>query len=294
MRPKYRMAIGSFGLLIIILAAKPAACEDPRKVRIFAGLPPVGWLAEEVGGEMVEVQVLLGPGQSPHTYEPTPRQMADLNRADLYFSVGFPFEERILAKAVMERGQTKIIRIDEGLARRKLDGSAEEDDEHGGNGTDPHLWLSPPNLKAMAGKIADNLMRLDPDRRGLYEANLDRLSLRLDSLHVRLGQILAPFKGQSFYVFHPAFGYFADAYGLKQIPVEIEGKSPTPRQIEQLIKRARMEGVRIIFIQPQFDRKSAEAIARAIGGSVVSIDPLANDILAGLEEIAMQISGALK
>ncbi|MFH1742105.1 MAG: zinc ABC transporter substrate-binding protein, partial [bacterium] len=106
--------------------------------------------------------------------------------------------------------------------------------------------------------------------------------------------LLKPYRGESFYVFHPAFGYFGDAYGLKQEAVELEGKAPTPRQLSTLIKKARTENVRIIFVQPQFDKKSAEAVSNSIDGAVVPMDPLAKDVLKNLEEMAMKVGKALK
>jgi zinc transport system substrate-binding protein len=115
----------------------------------------------------------------------------------------------------------------------------------------------------------------------------------LDRLDARLRESLAPLKGRDFFVYHPAFGYFADAYGLRQIPVEIEGKEPTARQLARLIDRARAEGVRVIFVQPQFSAKSAQAIATAIGGSVIPLDDLAKDYLANLAAMAEKVRGAL-
>jgi len=133
----------------------------------------------------------------------------------------------------------------------------------------------------------------DPRHAAAYERNLKALQADLDEVDARIAEALAPLKGRKFFVFHPAFGYFADAYGLKQVPVEIEGKSPGPRRLAALIEKARREGVKVIFVQPQFSPRGAQAVAEAIGGVVVPMDPLARDYLKNLEHIAQQIKKAL-
>ncbi len=107
-------------------------------------------------------------------------------------------------------------------------------------------------------------------------------------------KIFAGKTGLQFMVFHPAWGYFASAYGLKQVPIEIEGKNPKPAQLKELIEHARESGVRVVFAQPQFSTKSAELVAREIGGQVAFADPLAEDWIANLREIAGKFHEALK
>jgi zinc transport system substrate-binding protein len=159
---------------------------------------------------------------------------------------------------------------------------------------DPHIWLSAPEIEILAYNIFDALVRADPVYKTLYKINLDQFIKELEEVHVTLQKLLKPYRGRSFFVFHPSFGYFADAYGLKQIPIEIEGKSPTPRQIEALIKEAKRQNVRIIFVSPQFSQKSAGIIARAIGGAVVPINPLEKNALKNLEDIALKIQSSLE
>ena len=158
---------------------------------------------------------------------------------------------------------------------------------------DPHIWLSPILLVPMAKNIHQALIAADPSHKQAYDSNLTRLIAAINKLHAEIKVQLAPFKGQTFYVFHPAFSYFASAYGLRQKAVETSGKTPSPKQLANLIRQAKADGVKIIFSQPQFDKSSAATIAQAINGAVVPLDPLAPDILANLSQIAQAIEQAL-
>ena len=177
-------------------------------------------------------------------------------------------------------------------AHEKKGGPGEPEGHHH-DGTDPHVWLSPPNLRIMAAVMAEAMAAADPENKALYEENLARLQAELEQLHAFIRQELAPFKGSSFYIFHPSFGYFAKEYNLVQQAVEVGGKSPSPRQLSGLIEKARKEGVKIIFVQPQFDTKSAETVARAIGGSVEPLDNLALDVAGNLKTMTAKIKAAL-
>jgi len=288
------------------------------KVRVFAAIPPQAYLAERIAGPRADVAVLVGPGQSPHTFEPSPQQMARLAEARLFFAVGLPFEKRLLEKAAAVNPNLTVIDTRDGIALRRL-APAERDAhaaEHPAEAAqhaagaaqhaagaaerpgeaaepDPHAWLSPRNARIMAATIARALSAADPAGAADYRANLGALQDDLDRLDAGLAETLAPLKGKSFFVYHPAFGYFADAYGLRQAPVEIEGKEPAARQLAALVRRAKAEGVRVIFVQPQFSARSARALADAVGAAVVPMDPLAKDYIANLAQMAEKIRAAL-
>lgn len=168
-------------------------------------------------------------------------------------------------------------------------------EEHGHEAVDrdQHTWLDPQLAKVQAKTIADTLIRIDPSHKDLYEANLKAFQTELDAIHEQLKKALAPVKGKKFFVFHPAYGYFGDAYGLKQIPVQIGGKEPTAKQLARLIDLAKEDGVKVIFVQPQFSKKSAEALSKAIGGAVVPLDDLAPDYLKNLQDMAVKLDSAL-
>jgi zinc transport system substrate-binding protein len=268
-----------------LLATSSSAAPEAEPLETFAGIPPVAYLVQEIGGPCVRVEVLVQPGQDPHIFEATPRQVVRLGRARLFFRVGMPFEDRLVEH--ISGGLAHFIVVDTaaGIVRR-----ASSDNDEGQ--ADPHVWLSPPLLKTMAANVAAALCQADPRRQQVYRTNLKRLHAQLDALDHRIAQSLLPYRGQAFYVFHPAFGYFADTYRLRQESVEIEGKLPTPRQVFGLIAKARADHVKMIFLQPQFNQQIAASIAQAIGGVVMPMDDLAFDVVANLDDVARKIASS--
>ena len=168
------------------------------------------------------------------------------------------------------------------------------EEEHGHSGLDPHIWLSPPLVKIQARNILSALLEIDPSHRAVYETNYQQFVSQIDKLDTGLKTIFAGKQGLQFIVFHPAWGYFARDYGLEQVPIEIEGKNPKAAQLKELIEHARERGIKVIFVQPQFSRKSAELVAKEIGGQVAFADPLAEDWPANLREVADKFKAALK
>ena len=281
---------------------KPAEQAQPAAVNrltVFVSILPQAYFVERVGGRHVDVKVLVGPGQSPATYEPTPDQMSALAGARAFFRIGVPFEETLLPKIRGTFKDLEIVDTRAGITLRKMEAheheehEGEHEHEHEAGGDDPHSWLNPKLVKIQAKTICDALCRLDAANAVQYQQNLAKFQADLDALDARIAESLAPLAGRELFVFHPAFGYFADAYGLKQVPVEIEGKEPAAKDVAALVRRAREANVRVIFVQPQFSPKSATAIAREIGGAVVSLDPLARDYMKSLEAMAQQIGNAL-
>jgi zinc transport system substrate-binding protein len=273
----------------------PAAAGGGGLLETFAGIPPVAYLVERIGGPCVTVEVLVAPGQDPHIFQPTPRQVIELSRARLFFRVGLPFEDRLVERVAGGPAHFAIVDTAAGIVRLESPHpcplpEGEGDDDEGP--FDPHVWLSPPNLKTMAANVAAALCQADPRHAEVYSTNLAALQAELDALHLRIAQSLAPYRGQAFYVFHPAFGYFAEAYGLRQESVEVEGKPPTPRQVFALVAKARNDRVKIIFLQPQFNEQIAASIAQAIGGTVTPMDDLARDVPANLDDVAEKIAAS--
>ncbi len=285
---------------------------------VFVSILPQKYFVEKIGAELVDVRVMVPPGASPATYEPKPRQMAGISKARAYFAVAVPFENAWLKKisaanpAMMmvhtEQGVQKIPLADhhhgEKAAQLPRDGNhpavgqqiAADSDAVGRRPSelDPHIWLSPPLVITQAGTICSALQALDPSHRSVYETNYRAFVSEIKELDAELRSILAGSQGRQFMVFHPSWGYFAAAYGLNQIAAEIEGKAPKPAQLKELIARARSQDIKVIFVQPQFSTKSAELIAREIGGQVVFADPLAEDWPANLRKVAQQIKDQLR
>ena len=283
--------------VVLLAAGTLARATEPTVVSAFCSIAPQEFFIERVGGDLVSVKVLVGPGQSPHTFEPTPRQMAELAESDVYFAIGLPFENRLLGRVEELGSGIQVVDTSEGIPRRRVEDAHRRDGEHGGEHRglpDPHTWLNPRFAKMQARNICNALKELVPEHGEEFETNLSRLLHDLDALDAELMDALGPLAGESIYVFHPAFGYFTDAYGLRQVPIELGGMEPSARELAGLIYHATSAGVRVIFVQPQFSTRSARAIAEDIGGAVVPIDPLSADYMDNLRSIAREVSKALR
>ena len=284
-------------LLVALLCGAPSASALER-LPVFVSIAPQKYFVERIGADRVTVSVMVAPGANPATYEPRPRQMVALGSARIYFAVGAPFESAWLSKIVAANPSMKVIHTDAGI--EKIAMAAHTGDEghgeagHAPGGLDPHVWLSPPLVKTQAAHILDALVAADTAGAAVYRANYLAFARDLDSLNVDLKQVFQGKTGGEFMVFHPSWGYFARAYGLRQVPVEIEGKNPKPAQLQALITHARERGIQVVFVQPQFSKRSAEIIAKAIGGKVVVADPLAEDWLTNIRRQAEAIAAALR
>jgi zinc transport system substrate-binding protein len=259
----------------------------------FVSIGPQRYLVQSIAGSRLRVEVLVQPGQDPHTFEPTPKQMTQLSRGKLYFSIGVAFEQSLIPRIRSSNPQLKIVDTQAGIELREIEAGDHEGEDHDEHGLDPHTWLSPVLAKRQARTIRDALIEADPGGSGVYEAGYQSLAAELDSLDEEIAAVLASYRGQEIFVYHPAYGYFTDEYGLEQVAVETGGSEPSAQQLARLIERARQRQVRIIFVQPQFSRTGAGAVAEAIGGVVVPLDPLAEDYVENLREMARLIADAL-
>ena len=313
------------GLFLPIGSQSSAEISGPleREMKVFVSILPQAYFLERVGGDLVDVSVMVGPGHSPHTYEPGPKQMYELSQAKLYFRIGVDFEKVWMERISKINPNMKVVDTRHGIEllpmkahhheeRHGLHGRHQEKDQdehhrHNGHGErgsahhhrakglkDPHIWLSLRLVKIQAETIFEALAAGDPAHRAYYLENLKALERDLDELDKEIAQSLKKAKTGKFMVFHPAWGYFARDYGLEQIPIEIEGKEPTAKDLIRIIQEAKEEGIGIIFVQKQFSKTSAETVARAIGGKVVHVDPLARDYLKNMKEIADRFADVLR
>jgi zinc transport system substrate-binding protein len=344
-------------LIVLIIPGARAEQSDPTLV-VFASVLPIRTFVERVGGERVDARVMVRPGQSPATYDPTPAQVAALAKTDLYVRVGVPFEEAWMPRIRAANPDMAILDLRDGLSLRRIEDHKHEpsddhkhdhdhdhdhkhDHDHGhghGHGhhhdreqdhahrddhdakvdepqpsrdieqdqdtdaeahahadeMDPHVWTSPPLVRQMIARIRDRVSALDPAGADTYAANQAAFDAELAALDADLRATLADLEQRRFLVYHPAWGYFADTYGLEQIPIEREGKAPGPRRLDALIRQARETDTRVVFVQPQFDRRAAQQVARAIEGRVETADPLATDYADNLRRFARLIAGTEK
>jgi zinc transport system substrate-binding protein len=286
-------------LCFIIILVSPVAAMAYDKIAVCVSILPQKYFVQQIGQDRVDIQVMVQPGASPATYEPKPRQMVAFSKARAYFSIGVPFEYAWLQKIAATNPKMLMVQTDAGIEKiplsAQLPGKAHHHKEgHGERGLDPHIWLSPTLVKTQADSILTTMQRIDPSNASEYQRNYERFISRLEALDAELKSMFAEQRGLQFMVFHPSWGYFAHAYGLKQIPIEIEGKNPKPAQLKRLVQHAREKGIRVIFAQPQFSSKSADLVARLIGGKVIFADPLAEDWLASLRKVAREFREALK
>ena len=252
-----------------------AAANDT--VTVAVSILPQKYFINKIAGDRAQVEVMVLPGANPATYEPKPQQMAVMTKTSIYFAIGVPFEAIWLKRfADINPGMT-VVHTEQGIEKISLKGKHEHEgtDAHREGIKDPHIWLSPPLVMTQAATILKALIDEDPSYESQYRANYDTFIDEIKALDQRIKKIFSDKpKGASFMVYHPSWGYFAEAYGLEQIPIELEGKEPSPRDLAELIHQAKEHDVEAIFVQPQFSMKSAQTIAKVVGAQVVVADPL--------------------
>jgi zinc transport system substrate-binding protein len=253
---------------------------DPRPL-VAVSILPQKYVVDRIAGDLVRVEVMIPPGANPHAYEPSLGQLRALGRAAIYVKVGHPgfaVERAWIEPLLAESPNLVVVDCSEGV--KSVSG-------------DPHLWLAPRQMVAIAVRVETALERLFPDRGELLASNLSRFRADVASLDEEIRSLLEGKRGRAFLVFHPAWGYFAEAYGLEQIAIEADHREPDPRQLGELIQRAKAERIGTIFVQPQFDTVSAEMIAQEIGARIEPIDPLAYDWDENLRRVARLLAKEL-
>jgi zinc transport system substrate-binding protein len=277
----------------VLAALVLAGCGDgggdtkTGELSVFVSIDPLRFFVETIGGDRVGVFTLVAPGQSPATYEPTAKQLAALAGSDLFFLVGVPAETTVVPRLRSGFENVFVCDVLEGIDL--IEGHA----GHGSHeGPDPHVWLSPRHAVGIAENVTRCLIRRRPAHADEYRKRLEELRGNLMQLDEELTQKLAPFRGMDMVVFHPAFGYFAEAYGLNQVAIEQDGIAPGSRRLAQLIDSAREKGVRTVFVQPQFSSSVARNVAGEIGAELVALDPLSADYIANMRRIADAVHSA--
>jgi len=289
-------------LLVAVMACwSSLAIAGPMQVAV--GVGPVEQFAKKIGGELIQTIALVPAGADAHTYEPKPSQMRALSGAAVYLSVGLEFEEAWEPRLKAANTKLGFVNLAEGLALLPMPEGHDDHqkgDHKAGHGheaeSDPHVWVSPAQARHMAAKIAEVFSKADPAHAKIFAANLAAFQKEIDALDAELRAVFAgiPADRRGFLVFHPAWGYLARDYGLTQTAIEFEGKEPSPKRLAAIVAQARAKGTRVIFVQPQMSRRTAESIAQAIGAQVVVADPLAADWAANLRAVAAGFRAALR
>jgi zinc transport system substrate-binding protein len=280
-------------------------------IRAFVTIQPQAFFVERIGGDRLQVEVLVGAGQCAETFEATPKQLARMSGARLYFTLGMPMEETLVPRLKGNFPGLVVIDSQEGVARRNLDGdwlvrggagdtlagaaveAGADAGAHDHEGADPHTWLDPALAKVMARNIERGLVQVDPADSTLFHTNLRSLEGDLDRVDAEVRALLVPVRGREMLVYHPYYGYFARAYGLRQAAIEVSGFRPGSKYLAGIIDRARQEGIHAIFVQEGVGLASAETVAGEIGGRVIVLDPLSRDYLVNLVEMARRVRAGL-
>ncbi|RXJ94655.1 cation ABC transporter substrate-binding protein [Malaciobacter molluscorum] len=290
-------------LLMLFLAFSIVALAKEVTVSIV----PQKYFVEKIAKNKISVNVMVRPGFEPATYEPKASQMRKLASSSVYFSIGVPFEKVWLEK--FKNANKNLLIVDTSKSIDKLPMAAHhhhdehqhhEDEEHESHehheheshehgSLDPHIWLDPLLVKIQAKSIYETLVKIDSQNKEFYKTNYEEFIKEIDSLYMQIKNILKPVKGKTFMVFHPAWGYFAKRFDLKQMPIEIEGKEPKPSQLANLIEEAKEHNIKVVFVAPEFSQKSAKVIAKSIDGIAVAMSPLKANWSQNLIETAKQI-----
>lgn len=291
--------------VILTVAALFGAASDGlggEPIEVVVSILPQQEIVQRIGGPEVSVTVLIPPGRSPATFEPSPRLMASVLDADLLLPLGLPFERTVIARIqdlapalpVCRASPTVETKADTSTAQEINHDARDHATHDHSRGPDPHFWLDPQLTVKYAQQVCRRLCRIRPHCCETFTMHLATYTEALETADRRIAAQLAPYGGRSFFVFHPAFGHFARRYGLRQVAIEYEGKNPTGRHLAEMIESAKAQGVGVIFVQPQFAGTGAQAVAAALDADLVELDPLAPDLLANLERVAARVARAFE
>jgi len=256
-----------------------------EKPVIAVTIVPEKTFVEAVCGDLVEVVALVPPGNSPENYEPTPMEIEKFSKASLYFSIGVPTEE---ANILPNAGDVKIVALQDKVALAYDDRKFESGER------DPHIWLSPKRVKVMIEVIAEEMGKIDEVNKETYEKNAEAYINQLDELDKEIKEALVGVKSKKFIVYHPAFGYIADDYGLEMYALEEEGKEATATHLQEMIDLAKKENIKAVFYQEEIDSSQSESFAEEIDGKTMQLAPLSAKYIENLKEMAKTMAEVMQ
>jgi zinc transport system substrate-binding protein len=285
----FAIIIIAFGLISFNQSSDLDYVEKPR---VVVTILPQEEFIEKIAGDKVLITTMVPPGASPHTYEPRPSQMKEVTEAEMYAKVGTGLDfELVWMPKILETNPNMLI-VDSSEGAQLIDMGA-HDSEHELGHKDPHVWLSPKKAIIMVENLYEGLVKIDPDNKEYYAKNKDAYISSLKELDDTIMQTFSGLKTKKFMVYHDSWGYLAYDYGLEQIPIQKEGKEPTPEGIATLIDQARENNITIIFASPEFEIQTAKTIAEEIDGNVILISPLAKNYIENLKKMSDEISNSL-
>lgn len=270
-------------LFSLLLCGCGGKTEKKRTVAVT--IAPQAAFVKAVCGDKLEVVTMVPAGASPETYEPTASELAGFSDAEIYFTVGVPSEEISILPNVS--GGTKVVHLEQSVAEKY-------DDIKIGESRDPHIWLSPKRAVVMVEVIAEKLSELDSQNADFYNANAKSYIEKLQKLDADIAQTLEGVANKKIIVYHPAFGYFCDDYGIEMYALEDEGKEATAKRLAEMVDVAKKDDIKVIFYQAENSGRQAKAFAEEIGGAAVMLEPLSEDYIANLEKMAETVKEEMK
>jgi zinc transport system substrate-binding protein len=284
-----------FGIAAVSLGSCRPGVDHSDKTIISVSIQPQKYFIERIAGDQVEVNVLIPPGASPATYEPSLAQLSRLDQSKLFMKIGYlGFELSWMDKIASVNPDMKIVDLSKGI---ELIFEEEEDaDEHHGHahgGADPHIWMSVQNAKVIATNIYEELLLLFPGEEDALNQRFLTFNHELDSMHLSFSTRMKEAKERNFLIYHPALSYFARDYQLHQYPIEIEGKTPSPAHLKKLTDLGKEKAIKTIFIQSQFDKRNAEILAAEIDAKIIQFNPLDEEWTRQMLYIANQFNPSL-
>ncbi len=261
--------------------------DSEERIVVYATIPPQKEMIEAIGGDKVNVNIIVPEGGDPHTADLKPSQLAELSNARMYVMIGsgIEFEVKSIDKIMDLNKNMLLVDSSRGIELMEMT----ENDHEGEGGKDPHIWTSLRNGKIMVQNIYEGLITVDPDNKDYYLNNRDDYLKKLDEADNYIKNELKDINNRSFMIFHPSWSYFAKDYTLNQIAIEVEGKEPTLQSLARTIEQAKEENINTIFISLGFSSKAAEIITKEIGGTTEVLDPLAGNYIENLKITANKI-----
>ena len=285
-----------YKIFTLLSATLLFACQSYRaeqNAEIVVSIAPLKYIVEQITAGDFEVDVLVPAGTSPETFDPTPRQMQNVQDATLLFTTGLiEFEQNIVERL---ENKSNVISLSRGIeliegSHSHEDHAAEHHEGHSHHhGTDPHIWTSPRELKTMARNAYEAIIKQYPDS-VKYTAAYNDFVAQLNNLDTMCQQMCEASSARAFVIYHPALTYFARAYGMEQIAVETDGKEPSARHIATLIEQAQAKGAHSLLYQKEFPRSVVDVIARDMGVEAQEIDPLKENVIENIAEITRLIT----
>ncbi|MDR1601202.1 MAG: zinc ABC transporter substrate-binding protein [Tannerella sp.] len=247
--------------------------KGPQTPGITVTIEPQRYFAEKIAGGHFTVHTAVPPGQSPETYDPSPLEMVRIAQSKAYLQIGRIGFEQAWAGSIRENNpHVTFFDLSEGVEWIEN----ENDDAHGHHHShfDPHIWTSTVNAEIIARNVLQAFILLDGAHETVYHDNYRLLTGEIDATRRVLHEILDTLSCRTFVIYHPALTYFADEFGLTQLAIETDGKEPSALSMRTLVDRAKAAGVKVVFVQQEFDRKHAGQLAAEISARIVEINPL--------------------